>query len=169
MTETESEWRACLEEVLASSSEPEAQRFAAACCRRAWHFMDDPRHRSVVEVAELLADGRATAAKFERTMAPVVALWADLPPRGPEGNVPYQRWQPWQHLTGATRHLGSRGAAPWAALFAARAVACRSGEEYGSEGWIVAWLEEVAAQRELVATVQRHSEPLAAPAGDEVA
>jgi hypothetical protein len=96
---TESVWLAYLEDELASASEPAAQRFATACCRRTWHFMDDPRHRAAVKAAERLADGRAAAAEFESASAPVVALWADLPPG-------YQRWQPWQHLTGATRHLG---------------------------------------------------------------
>ncbi|MBY0455835.1 MAG: hypothetical protein K2V38_00705, partial [Gemmataceae bacterium] len=124
-------------------------------------LMDDPRHRTAVEAAERLADGRATAAEFERALAPVVALWADLPPRWSGGTVPYQRWQPWQHLTGATRHLGSVQAAPWAALFVGRAVACLTGA-HGSEPWAEAWLEELAAQRELLATIQRQAEPGAA-------
>jgi hypothetical protein len=137
-------------------SEPAVLRFAAACCRRAWHLTDDPRPRAVVEAAERLADGGITAAEFERILAPVVELWADLPPRGPEGVVPYKGWEPWRHMTAAARHLDGREEAPWAAVFAARAVARRSGA-HGSEEWVAAWLAEIAAQRDLLVTFQRRA------------
>jgi hypothetical protein len=149
---TEPDWFAQLEEILAAASDEAAQRFSAACCRRVWDCMDDPRHRALVEAAESLVDNRIGQAEFEQAMAPVVELWADLPPRGPDGPLPWQQWLTWHHLTGATRHLGSPGGAVYAGSYAARAAASHRGEE-GSGEWGAAWSREIDAQRELAATL----------------
>jgi hypothetical protein len=152
---TEADWFMRLEEMLASASDESALRFSAACCRRAWDYMDDPRHRAVVEAAERLADGKETEEGFEQAMGRVVELWADLPLRGPDGPI---LWQTWHHLTGATRHLGSPGEALYAARYVARAAASRCGAE-GSDEWAAAWSREIAAQRELAAALGASAEP----------
>jgi hypothetical protein len=39
--------------------------FSAACCRRVWHFLEEPAFREAVEAAERFAKGRATDAELE--------------------------------------------------------------------------------------------------------
>src|SRR5262245_33053288 len=39
--------------------------FAAACCRRVWHLLEDERCRTSVEAAEAHADGRINASKLK--------------------------------------------------------------------------------------------------------
>src|SRR5690348_14679032 len=67
---TEAEWLACTDpwpmlDVFGGRSRDRKLRlFACACVRRVWHFLDDPRSRMAVEVAERFADGGATWAEL---------------------------------------------------------------------------------------------------------
>jgi hypothetical protein len=91
---TEQEWLACtdpremLEALQAGGLLPErkARLFAAACCRRIWHLLDEGPARTAVEVAERYAGGRAddgelagaasgTGAAPDGTSLPQVAVW----------------------------------------------------------------------------------------------
>ena len=64
---TESEWLACTDprEMLAALHaagllpERKARLFAAACCRRVWHLLDEGPARTAVEAAERYSDGGA--------------------------------------------------------------------------------------------------------------
>jgi hypothetical protein len=48
------EWQACVDR----ATFRQLRLFAAACCRRIWHLLDDERSREAVEVVESRADGR---------------------------------------------------------------------------------------------------------------
>jgi hypothetical protein len=140
---TSEEWFLELDARLAPVGGRTAQLFAAACCRRAWPAMTDPRHRAVVGAAEAFADGELTPSEFAAVMNPVVVLWANLP------DARRVEWDAWHYLTGATRHLGVREEAAHAASYAARGLARLAGVD-GSEEWQRVLDEEGAAQRELL-------------------
>jgi hypothetical protein len=105
--------------------------------------MDYNCHRDAVEAAERLADGALTERGFHAALTPVVALWAQLPP------AIAGEWESGHYMTGATRHLGSRGAAAHALSFAARGAARTAGPE-GSDGWLATQDTEGAALRALI-------------------
>ncbi len=92
---TESEWNTCtdpdvmLEFLQNRASERKLRLFGAACCRRVWSLMTDPKHRRAVEAAERLADGLITEEQFKKIHGPVVAMWAELPSceGGQNGNL----------------------------------------------------------------------------------
>jgi hypothetical protein len=76
-TVTEAEWATCddLERMLRHLVDAYAQgqlgeqpliRFAAACCRRVWPLITDPRSRAGVEAAELYAEGRMSLAEAQQ-------------------------------------------------------------------------------------------------------
>lgn len=62
---TEPEWLACedpremLEHLDLRASHRKLRLFSAACCRRVWRLLDDPRCRASVEAAEAYAEGAA--------------------------------------------------------------------------------------------------------------
>jgi hypothetical protein len=67
---TPEKWDRCtdLEKMLGSvlyvtgmTSDRKQRLFAAACCRRVWHLLTDPRSREAVEAQERFADGLVTA------------------------------------------------------------------------------------------------------------
>jgi len=101
--------------------------------------MSDRRHRNAVEAAELLLDGILTEDEFTAVQEPVQKMWAELPGDGSETG---------RYLTSATFHLGSAGAAPFAADFAARALACSIATE-GTPEWEACQQREEAELLEL--------------------
>jgi hypothetical protein len=66
----EATWLACndptplLDSLRGKASDRKGRLFACACCRRIWHLMTDMRSRKAVEVAEMFADGDASADEF---------------------------------------------------------------------------------------------------------
>src|SRR5690349_5717729 len=72
---TEAEWLTCEDPepmllfVQGQASPRKLRLFAVACCRRVWHLLGDERSRRAVEVAELLADGRAGQRRLSRAAA----------------------------------------------------------------------------------------------------
>jgi hypothetical protein len=68
---TEAEWDACTDRLLmlqylrGKVSERKLRLFAAACCRRIWSLLADPRSRRLVEVLERRADRQASDDEFE--------------------------------------------------------------------------------------------------------
>lgn len=118
------------------ASRRKLQLFAAACCRRALPASTDPRHREAIVAAERAADGDLSTEAFEQALQPVVELWAEIPNRMEVG------WGPPQYLTAATRHLTGGGASKYAASFAARGLACLSGEEESPPSQIARETEE---------------------------
>src|SRR5262245_51520520 len=69
---TETQWitatdpKKLLKYLHAKASERKRGLFAAACCRRVWHLLTDPRSRRAVETAERYADGEATGKELSR-------------------------------------------------------------------------------------------------------
>jgi hypothetical protein len=51
--------------------------FATYCCRRVWDRFHDARSQSVVEVAELLAEGGASQEEFLRVAESALAAWQE--------------------------------------------------------------------------------------------
>src|SRR5262245_14544117 len=73
---TEQSWLSCIEprpmlEFLHGKvSDRKVRHFAAACCRRIWHLIPDPRCRNAVEAVERYVDGLVDNSElFERHVA----------------------------------------------------------------------------------------------------
>jgi hypothetical protein len=145
----EAEWLVCtdpwkmLEFLERRASRRKLQLLAAACCRRAWSLSTDPRHREAIDMAERAADGDLSPEAFDEALQPVVELWANIP------NRTEVKWEPSHYLTAATRHLGGGGNTKYAASFAARGLACLSGEEE-SPPWLAAREAEEAYQCSMI-------------------
>ena len=145
----DTEWLSCtdpgqmLQFLRCRASERKLIMFAAACCRRVWHLMTDPRCREVIDAAERLADGLLSQAEFETALQSLVPLWVDLP------NYREDRWLVSHYMTAAVYHLGTAGGASYAASYAARGLACLAGAD-GSAGWLVTVQTEETAQCSLL-------------------
>jgi hypothetical protein len=80
---TLAEWLACddpewmLRRLEGKLSERTLRLFAAACCRRIRHLMDDPRSEAAIEVGERLADGLVSAPEQEAAKAAAQAVCRD--------------------------------------------------------------------------------------------
>lgn len=139
----EDRWRTCADpDEMLNFLEPRAsscklQRFAVACCRRAWHLSDDVRHRDAIEAAEGMANDLLRPADFQRITKPVVELWANIPP--------IVERTAFDHMTAATRHLGGGGSSRYAARFVAMGLADLAGIR-DSASWIAARKSEKAIQ-----------------------
>ncbi len=138
------EWLDCtdLHSMIALAESRSAPRklilFGAACCRRGWHVMTDPRLRRVVEAAECLADGQTTQAEFDEVMRPVVESYSR---EIAEGTT--------RLMHSAARELGTAGGAFFASDFAARGLASVSNRP-DDPAWAVARDTEYALQRDLL-------------------
>jgi uncharacterized membrane protein len=145
----ETEWLSCdnpwemVELLERRGSDRKLLLFAVACCRRAWHLSDDPRHHEVVVAAERFADGLLSEAEFAEVQQPVSKLWASLPGRL-EG-----KWGPLHHMTRATQHLGRRRATGYAASFAAQGLASLAAEE-DDPHWLAVLQAEQSVQCKLL-------------------
>jgi hypothetical protein len=85
---TEAEWVSCNDPKLMLGflhdngrvGERKLRLFAAACCRRIWHLLEDGRSRTAVEVVERYADGEVGIAALRAAQVPeharVDAGWA---------------------------------------------------------------------------------------------
>jgi hypothetical protein len=142
---TETEWNSCtdpnsmLEFIQNRASERKLRLFGAACCRRVWRLMTDPRHRRAVEAAERLADGLITEEQFKEIHHPVMAMWAKLP------SWQDVKWEPSHYMTGAATHLGTGAGAEYAASFAARGLAYATDPDHGP-GWLAVQADEERVQ-----------------------
>src|SRR5205807_1925791 len=75
-TMTEAEWLACTDprQMLkflrggGTASDRQFRLFAAACYRRVWRLLADPRSRHAVEVLERLADGGVPRQEVEQAL-----------------------------------------------------------------------------------------------------
>jgi hypothetical protein len=146
---TETEWNSCndpnamLEYIQNRASERKLRLFGAACCRRVWRLMTDPRHRRAVEAAERLADGLITEERFKEIHQPVMAMWAKLP------SCQEDKWEPSHYMTGAATHVGTGGGAEYAASFAARGLAYDADPDHGP-GWTAVRQAEARIHCELI-------------------
>jgi len=142
---TEAEWMVCadpeemLEFLEARADGRKLQLFACACARRAFAPLGGERYLPLVVAAEQLADGRLDTATFAEQMRAVADEWAALPSYQ---TTPYNSGH---YLTATARHLGSPGAALYAASFAARGLARQHGPE-GNTAWQAAVAAEEAVQ-----------------------
>ena len=120
--------------------------FGCACCRRVWQLLDDERSRRAVEVRKSFERGEATAADWQE------ALWPALAARD-EARAPFrfavkvdeQSPQVAGAWAAGAAVNASRGGYRVAALFAAKAAACASLND-----WWAGFTAERAAQCDLL-------------------
>ena len=143
----EAEWAACAEtKPMLTWLEPRAsprklRLVAAACARRVWSHLTDPRLRRLVESAERLADGLMSRDEAEVLLDATEALIDE--------DVDVDRWPPSRSFAGVARVALGSGSAWVGARCAARGVASLTGQEEGPD-WLAALHAEEAAQCELV-------------------
>jgi hypothetical protein len=73
------------------ASDRQLRLFAVACARRVWHMLSDDRDRGLVDVAQLLADGRAPASDVRcagsQARGPLAHLFESAASAADEGSL----------------------------------------------------------------------------------
>ena len=147
---TEGEWVVCADpepmlQFLANKASGRRLRlFGIACCRRIWHLLLDPRSREAVEMAERFSSGQATGEQLEAALCAASRVFRELKPTE-EAFDPRAAYAPGAKAALAAWHLGSGGAARYAARFAATAAAHQAAP-YGDAAWSVVYNAERAEQ-----------------------
>ncbi len=112
---TESKWLACADpdkmlhalQAGGLANDRKFRLFAAACCRRIWHLLPDPRSQAAVEAAERYADGLVDPEELEEVCT---AAAEDVP-----------GWNNAKEAAAAAAVWDDASAAEYAADYAARA------------------------------------------------
>ena len=113
------EWRMWIATRRGVLSDRDARLFACWCVRQVWHLLIDDRSRKAVEVAELFADGKATA---EDLAAAWDAAWDAAGAAARDA----ARAAAWAAAGDSARDAA--GAAVWAAAWSTAGVAARAAQ-----------------------------------------
>src|SRR5690242_7432290 len=74
------------------ASERKLRLFAAGCCRRVWHLMNDGRSRKAVAVVERWVDGEASRRQLEAAHAAAWQAWG-TPARTAASDASVVEWR----------------------------------------------------------------------------
>jgi hypothetical protein len=80
-----SDLRAMVQYIAGRATMRKAQLFAAACCRRVWDDLSDPRSRDAVEMVERLADGLGGEEDWQRVAGGAYDACDAVPKSDPNG------------------------------------------------------------------------------------